>query len=720
MRQEINLSKRTAIRKFIFLIAIFITTVLSNTKCYSQEYEMPESAINIFLQGDCSSEISIEKFVRDNGGKSIVMENKKWCPSHDYYIEWRYLQLRYWFIVNDPKRFDEYMGQFESMIAKSNCDEFRKYGYVKTATRKDDFPTGCIDEAELMSSHFVQAKVDIDANALNIFRNDLQSAFSKWQSKQRVGEDYNPDDDLKNDFGLSMKDIGNFQKEMQTRLQGRAIGEKINKLKNKYYGQAGIDINGENKVNGEIPNNGKQDLNVNPSDVLKQYGVNPPNTSNGKDASQGGSTDGKDNKGGDGNNKKSWLPIKVSFSDWFGQLLEIVTEYLGIDNITKQMLSVAYFIAPELFDEVGSFFAKLQHSLTPKSLDDFLNSVSDIVDELHKFYRCAMAIKNMFADPEFQALFKGDLKNLPVDKIIQGIEKGSTITNKLGLISKNDLDKITKFTSYGKLLTEGDIKNNIKNFAIKRAKDFLLKTKIGDKIPFAEMEKCYDIKTKEECLKILTHGAVMNLPPQFNKYGSAIDNLVIKGNFKSAAKEVAMQEVNRIPKEYRDDVLKIIKGETNFSRDDLLRISKNVMKSTGNKELAALIEAGRGINYISENAESLKKEVANVLSRMNLSEESLAEFLNSETPELLQTMAKGFGFSDTEAQNLFVAGDINGAIKKQIEKGVPVRNWAYYQNFGQEIRNKTLSRIGIYQLMLEAMRQGYMPYNFTKLIQYTK
>ena len=83
MRQEINLSKRTAIRKFIFLIAIFITTVLSNTKCYSQEYEMPESAINIFLQGDCSSEISIEKFVRDNGGKSIVMENKKWCPSHD-------------------------------------------------------------------------------------------------------------------------------------------------------------------------------------------------------------------------------------------------------------------------------------------------------------------------------------------------------------------------------------------------------------------------------------------------------------------------------------------------------------------------------------------------------------------------------------------------------------------------------------------------------------
>lgn len=743
MRQEINLLRHYKIKIFIFLIPILFTDIFSTHKCYSQEYELPESAISVFIQGKGNLNVSVKEFVKLNGGKPITMENKKWCPSHEYYIEWRYLQLRYWFIVSDSKKFDKYIYDFESMVSYPDFDEFRKYGYVKTSTKQTDFPSGCIEEGELMSSKFIQAKVSIDANALIVFRNDLQNSFAKWQAKQKVSAEYSPFSES-DDFENSKKEIGKFQKEMQTRLQGREIREKLNKLKNKYYAQAGLDINSENLVNGGQPTEtGKENLTVNPSDVLKQYGVNFPNTSNGKDAitkngkqgpngnsksTQNGNPNGKENSdgGGDGNNKKTWLPIKVSFSDWFGHLLEIVTEYFGIDGITKQMLSVAYFIAPQLFDEVGSFFAKIQHSLTPKSLDDFLNSVSDIVEHLHKFYRCATAIKNMFADPEFQALFKGDmsLNNLPVDKIIQGIEKGSTLGNQVGLISGENLKTIQAITGYGKLLSEGDIAINLSNFAYKNAKHFLLKTKIGSKLPFAEMEKCYSNPNKSECLKILTHGAIMNLPNQYSKYGSALDNLVIKGDFKAAAKEAAMQEINRIPIEYRDDVKKIIDGTATFSKADLLRISKNVLKSTGNKELADLILAGRGMNFVSDyvdnNANNIKKEVANILSSMNLSEESIAEFLTQEKPELLKIMAKGFGFSDTEAQSLFVSGDINGAIKKQIEKGVPVRNWAYYQQFGQEIRNKTVSRIGIYQVMIEAMKQGYMPYNFTRLIQSSK
>lgn len=705
-----------------FFIVSNILLIAPFCKSYGQEYELPETALKSFIQGRGKLNKSIDVFVSVNGGSKIKLENKKWCPKHEYYIEWKYLQLRYWFIVQNPESRNKYFNELEEMISDSVFNQFRQSGYINIADFKFTDNSRCVTEAELMSSKLLQIKVENDTKAINIFRNNLQTAFSGWSAKPEVGEAYSPNDET-NDFELSIQDIGKFQKEMQGRLQGREFAKKINELRNKYYGDAGINIANGNKVDGEQPTvPGNENFNVNASDVLKQNGISPPNTSNGKDNS-------------DGKGKISWLPIKVSFSQWFGHLLEIVTIYLGIDNITKQILSVAYFIAPELFDEVGSFFAKIQQTITPKSLDDFLNKVSDLVEHLDKFYKSAMAIKNMLADPKFQDLFKGDalksLKNLKVDDIIKGIEKGSSFVNRAGILSNKNFEAIQSVIGYKKLLLQGNMKQNIEaikknigNFAYKQAKKALLNTSIGKDIykrfPFSEIESCYKTKSREECMKILTDGAVMNLPDRFRKYGNAIDNLVINGDYKGAAKEVALQEINRIPEEYRGEVLDIINGTRKFSTADFLRISENIMKSTDNKELkelATLIKAGRGINYVSNNAKNIKKEVAKVLSNMNLSEEAIANFLNSNTPELLRTMAKGFGFTNLDAQNLFIAGDINAAIQKQVEKGVPVRNWAYYQNFGQEIRNKTLSRIGIYQLMLEAMRQGYIPYNFTRLIQ---
>ncbi len=702
-------------RQLSYLIFFLSLALFPFERSYSQEYELSEEALNAFIEGKGNLNISVDAFVAKYNGKKITLENKKWCPENQSYIEYRYLQLRYWFNVIDSKH-NDYLNKLESMISSDEFIDFRKYGYIKTS----NFSIGeCVDEAELMGSKFLQSIVSEDAKALIVFRTDLQKAFSNWQIKNLVDEKYSPLN-ASQDYNNSMQVIGNFQKEMNARLKGREIGEKISKLKNKYYKQAGLDIHKENE--GLPYELGKANLNENPSNVLKKYGINSPNTANGK---KGGS-DGKDNPGGDGNSKKSWLPIKVSFSEWFGHLLEIVTEYLGIDNITKQMLSVAYFIAPELFDEVGSFFAKIQHSLTPKSLDDFLNNVSDIVEHLHKFYQCATAIKAMFADPEFQALFKGDLKKLPVDKILKGIENGSALGNHVGLISGRNLNAIQSITGYGLLLSEEDLARNLSQFAYQKAKGFLLNTKIGNHFPFLEMENCYKTKSKDDCLKILTQGTVMNLPKQFSKYGNALDNFIIKGDFKGAAKEAAMQEINRIPKEFRADVKKIIegKGDSLFNKYDLKRISENVLKSTGNNELASLIKIGRGINYVSEyankNAKNIKKGIANALSEMNLSEEAIAEFLKDDKPELMRIMAKGFGFTDIEAQNLFITGNINEAIQKQVQKGVPVRNWAYYQQLGQEIRNKTLSRIGIYQFMLEAMKQCNLPYDFTRLIQNSK
>ncbi|MEK7255584.1 MAG: hypothetical protein AAB316_12620, partial [Bacteroidota bacterium] len=482
---------------------------------------------------------------------------------------------------------------------------------------------------------------------------------------------------------------------------------------------------------------------------------NQSNPNNGQPTPPGGgqNADGEDDAKSSDNDggKPGPFKIKIPLSKWFVTLMDIVATYFGIKEISLKILTVAYLIAPEVFDYVGSYLAKLQHLMTPNSLEDFLNTLSDVYDYAMQFLQYAKMAYDLLTNPDLQRLVdKIDWKEFDLEKVLLEGEK-------VGIIKKHHLQKIKQYFPVD--LIKGDILSNsdklqgaLKDYAGNQIK------KQAKRIPgvgkYADLDKLWDCaasQDREKCMDVVKtsvkNGVFNNLPGEYRRYSDAFED-AWKGDYKAAAEKATAAELahrtkisaaeaqalyrqakagdwkafintaagTQIRKKIKNPVCQqqvrdVLDGKKTFTKEELWHISQCVLSETGNEDLADKIKLyGGAAYYVATQPEQLAAQLKNTLNKLKISEETLQKVLENNADGILRLMAKAIGLTSPEAQAAFVKGDLDRAIEAQTEWGVknglPRRDMNYYNNLGKQVKQGASNRVELLKVLLDAIRKG--------------
>jgi hypothetical protein len=771
----------------------------------AQEYVLPEKALTPFLE---LRERPLEKWLKANGGVEMPFNKEgDWCPQHQHYVVYRVLHLRYWFEVA-PENQADWLDKLEKMLKNNAFSEVRWKIVVYSfsfKSQKKCLPQGAMQtDGDLVSHREKQKdKVERSYNWLNARHSELtKMPWGNWKNPadaeqdrsqaQQTGKDAL--EQLSNllqgtEFGTGYAKLraGIQQKMNDAERKARAgnpnyrdpidlglppgtIGNDWEAPPSGNGGKPGTALPGSKSQSNDKPDGNPPSSSANPGSKGQGNPSGDPNQPaqpGDQASSSGGSQDGdaKDAKPGDnGGGKPGPFQIKVPLSKWFVTLMDIVATYFGIKEISLKVLTVAYLIAPEAFDFVGSYMAKLQHLMTPNSIEDFLNTLSDVYDYAMQFLQYGKIAYDLLTNPDLHQLVeKIDWKKFDLEKALD-------MGGKLGAIEKEHLQKIKKYFPVelmkGDILTNSDkLQSSLKNYAGQKIKEQA--TRIPGVGKYADLDKLWDCaasQDKEKCLDALKtsvkKGVFSYVPPEFRRFSDAFED-AWKGDFKSAAeKATAAEFAHRTGisvteaqvlfshaktgdwKEFikaaantqikqrlkspacRQSVQAVLDGKKTFIKEELWQISRCVLEESGNQAIADQIQLyGGAAFYAATHPDQLAATFKNTLNRLNISEAALKKLLENNTDELLGLLAKGMGLTSPEAQKAFIKGDIDQAISAQTEwgmkYGLPRRDMSYYNQLGKQVKQGASNRVELLKTLVEAIRKGEItvPFDLGRMLE---
>lgn len=695
----------------------------------ASEYVLPENALKDFLR---LRQEDRDAWVGRHQGKPLTLDNGEWKPQHRFYVVYRALQLRYWFEVPESEQ-GNYLTQLRQMVENPFFDKARDQVVVYSFTFE---PGKGIKEGDLIRDGILADGMKDDKQGLQ--------RFGEW-AERKMGDIGKMPGEPSDEEGLERDSItaGETGDELERRLAGlmanREIGEAMQKLRSEYLKKVGLPSGGKGQSGDD-------------NQAQPPQGEPSSGQGGGKDKATA-SDGGKKSGGGGGGGPSGPFPMKVSFSKWFVTMLDIVAQYFGIKEISMQILAVAYMIAPEIFEYVGEFMVKLQHAVTPNSLDDMLNKINDVVQHIRKFIKYAEAAYSLLKDPNLLKIVeKVDWKDFDLEKTIRGGEK-------LGLIPPHVLRKMEQFfpMTKGKILSDPEqLKRSLIDYGIGKAKEQARKIPgIGERINWDGLESCARQRDKTACENYMKDqmksAAKQSLPGDWKRFGGAVD-AAFEGNVKGMGREALLEEfkyrtgisvgdakrlyelaekkdwenfikesaktqLHRLRPDCRKAAEQVLNGQPH-SKEQLWDISRCILTQTGNTELANKIETyGSLTYYAAAKSDELALQLKTALRNAQIPEDAIRRLLEGSTDDALRVMARSFGFTAPSAIESFVAGDLNRAVEEQTKHGLVRRDQKYYEELGRQIRQNTYNRLQLAKILTDALRRGdiHTPYNQGKI-----
>ncbi len=785
---------------------VLLLVLLSAQTVLAQEYILPEKALAPFVE---LQERPLEKWLKANGGVAMPFDKQgNWCPQHQHYVVYRVLHVRYWFEVS-PTNQAVWLEKLKKMLERPAFAEERwkivVYSFSFQPQKKCLPQSALLKDGDLAIHREKQKdKLEWSYNWLNARQGEMnRMPWGNWKDPADAEQDRNQarqtgEDAIQEvgklmqgkEFGTAyIKLRGDIQQKMNDAERKARAGNPNyrdpsdlgfppgtigNDWESPSPGKPDASGNTGNTGQDNQPNQpGKPDTSGNTGNTGQDNQANQPgkpdassgNTDNtGQDNqanqpgnqtdSQGGTQDGDATNGDNGDNgggKPGPFKIKVPLSKWFVTLMDIIATYFGIKEISLKVLTVAYLIAPEVFDFVGSYMAKLQHLMTPNNLEDFLNTLSDVYDYAMQFLQYAKMAYDLLTNPDLHQLIeKIDWKKFDLEKALD-------MGGKVGVIQQQHLQKIKKYFPVelikGDLLTNSDkLQTALNKYAGDKIKEQ------AKRIPgvgkYADLDKLWDCaasQDKEKCMDALKSSvkkSVSNhVPPELKRFSGAFED-AWKGDFKGAAEKATAAELahrtgisiaeaqalyrhakasdwedfikaaanTQIKKRLKSvacqqSVKAVLDDRRIFTKEELWQISRCVLEESGNQALADQIQLyGGAAYYAATNPDQLAAEFKKTLNRLNISEASLQTILDNNADGLLRLMAKAIGLTSPESQKAFIEGDIDRAISAQTEWGIkyglPQRDMNYYNQLGKQVKQGASNRVELLKTLVDAIRKG--------------
>jgi len=665
------------------ILTICCLTALANF-CQAANYELPLGKIEAFLKLPSGN---MREWARNNG--TIIGEENCWNPKHRIFAVYECNNVRLWFQVKhaDQERYVENLVKVtKNSTVKSECDHNPVYGF--------SFPAGeCLAVGEINTIGDILAnKKEGDKELGEI----AQLTSRQYGIINAMPAEYpNPDKAYQAVQQLQGID-GELIQKFKKLLENKELGEEMEEFRAKHFGEG----------------QGNQD---NQSDT-------------GKDMQTDGTGDAVSSKKG----MKGPFPIAFPLSKWLVTMLDIVSEYLGIKEISMQVLAAAYLIAPEAFNFIGNYVGKLERLVVPKSVGDFLDNVADVVQYAKKFYDYAKGIKGLLEDPNFL-------------KFAQNLDLGKTIKAAEPLIPDNVMKKINQYFPVTELMN-GSMNIEQWNGVAKNLAWQEIEKHVCD-IPrlcsFVDMPgliNCRNSSDKSKCgqewlLRQTKDNIKRQLPDDFQRFGGAVDHL-LNGKPAEAAKEALATEIAKragISKtqasalyelaqngDWKNFVIEAANYKVAAFRqcEELLEAVKQgdatatqakeaakcFLRATGNERVAGYVDRLANLENITLN--DIKTNVENELKRLQFTQREMGELLQGNAKYLAEKMAKEAGFTHPEAIEALLAGNPARALEIQMQKGWELNKTVHYQQQSTYLKQKLTVKAELMMELLNNIKNG--------------
>ena len=440
-------------------------------------------------------------------------------------------------------------------------------------------------------------------------------------------------------------------------LRNRHLPESMKPSDGKPDGQPGGSV--ESKANAQARESGV--------DQSPQQG-DPSN-----DGAASNGTSSKDNPGP--------FHIKRPFSRWFKTVWDILCRYIDPEKKTcaeiERALAIAYMIMPEVFDHVASFLGRLQDTMTPKSMDDLLNNMSDLYQEAIKFLECIQSIVDLMNDPQFaEALKNFNWKDINIEQVLGA-------ANKAGLISDSKLEWLrANFPLEG--LTPGGVLDpkafgqRLLDHAADKAAEF------AEEIPFFGPR--LDWQMAKQCAKDPSKDCMMRLARKAAKDGAhellereglremqGAAGLLIDGKIKEAGVEALI--VN-MPVTCKNDARNALLSGDSDAWD---KVADCVARSPGYGDLMPLVDARKAATQAATN---LQDRMSALLKANGVPEGAAGSLLQGKVEGSLAWMARRLHLFSPGGKEQFIHADLTQAM--QAELSAPRTNSAMRERQGIE------------------------------------
>jgi hypothetical protein len=429
------------------------------------------------------------------------------CPGSNGLL-WVYYrspdQLRVWFRVSSTEEQSQAITVLNAILEQPALRPYRKYAMVLPVTFVDG---QCLKPGSMQDGVFVTGLAQTEAQKA------MEKAFDNSTA--------------------NMNELQRAAQKLKEQIDKLSPGD-IDKIR-KNHGLNKIPSPGTDFTNFDFPGDGDEQI------------EGGKDTDGDGEAQKGSGSSGKNGIGG-------VLP-DVGFARWFQTLAKLLATYYGIKGLCEQWLMIAYAIAPELFEQVGSFLAKIQHLTTPRTLEDFLDAAADIYNNLEKYLQYFIKAYELLSSGDFQSLMD-DLKNMKASTILEQAGKVGALpkemTNAINVMKGefdfnfNDLAGLTQQQMQQKLRQKAMEK--MRSIAERRAKDLIVSNvdKIASRLPVkVDVSGWYDCARKKDCTEQAKQEAKsimrQKMPKELQPYVEQIAN----GDYKGAARQAAYDQIKR-------------------------------------------------------------------------------------------------------------------------------------------------------------------------------
>lgn len=417
------------------------------------------------------------------------------------------------------------------------------------------------------------------------------------------------------------------------------------------------------------------------------------------DASKGGGEEGEAGGGGTGGSG-GWFPSP--FSPWFNTVFKILCQSMPeACDISKKALLLGYIVAPEIFDHIAGYLAKVQHALTPGNVDDALNTASDLYHDAAKYWKYIKMATDLMKDRGFkQLLERVSLDEASMDRILKGAQMTHVLSaDQVRAIRENfpvDLFDL-------KMLKDPNaLKRGAKDYAVKQIKRGAEKIPvIGEDLDLDAFANC--VPPKAGCVEALIRGTAKNATRYLpGKYQGAARALM-DGKVEEAGKQLMLDQIGDRP-----HCRKIL--------EDAFRSGKAYTPSQWADNADCLKEATRGLpgaHNIASYAELMKaagaygpqafNEIKKLFSDQKMPDAVIDELLGGGTELFTEWVIDELGFTSPEAVRLMKQGDLDQALEKELATRSNSRMDARH---GIEWRAMVRSRYKALRAIAQALRAG--------------
>lgn len=417
-----------------------------------------------------------------------------------------------------------------------------------------------------------------------------------------------------------------------------------------------------------------------------------------------GGEDGGENGGGTGGSG-GWFPSP--FSPWFNTVFEILCQSMPkACDISKKALLLGYIVAPEVFDHIASYLAKVQHTLTPRTMDDALNTASDIYRDAAKYLKYVNMAMDLMKDPGFkQLLDRVSLDEVNMDRILKGAQMTHVLSEEQVRAIRENFP-VDLFDP--KVLKDPNaLKGGAQRYAVGQLKRGAKKIPgIGGVLDVDAIARC--IPPRADCAEEVLRGTAKNatryLPAKYQGAARAL----IDGSVEEAGKQLMLDQLGDRPGCRRILEEAFRSGEA-FTPDQWADDAECLKEATrglpGAHRIASYADLMKAVGQYGPQA---IREVKSLYSAQGMPDVVVNELLRGGTKLFTDWVIDELGFSSPEAIRLMKLGELDQALAKELETRSNSRMDA---NHGREWRAMVQNRYKALRAMAQAMRSGTIKIN---------